>query len=340
MAGEMRMQLDFEKIKEIAQGAERIVESGGEISFFRFSKAEDEVYSSSELYPRTFSTAGVKLDFKTDATAISIKVKAEKLTNISLFAFDIYADKEQIGCIKNYPDDIPETEYSENDYPTGNFEGRFELPSGGEKEIEIYFPWSLKGSLISLELENASYADVVRRDKKILVYGDSIVQGTAAKNPSCAHVVKLADYLGAELISKAIGSEVYFPELAEQKAENYSPDYIYVGYGVNDWYTLAYDDAEQRCRRFWKAICKNYPNSKKICVSPIWYRDHNVDRKFGPLSGAEDIQRRVTQEYPDVTFVKGWELVPHGGEYLVDGVHPNNAGFEIFYNNLKTELSI
>lgn len=333
------MKLDFEKIKEITQGAERIIKNGDGISFLRFTEEEDRVYSSSELYPRTFATAGVKLHFKTDAKALSMNVRVEKITNLSIFAFDVYVNKEYFGSIKNYPYDIPKTGYSEKEYPTGSFGGRYELPFG-EKEIEIYFPWSVKAILTSLTLEDATFAESIKKEKKLLVYGDSIVQGTAAQNPSQVHTIRLAELLDAEIYSKAIGSEVYFPELAELKSRSYSPDYIYVGYGANDWYTLAYSDAEDRCARFWKAICENYPDAKKICVSPIWYRDHNVERPFGPLSGAEEIQRRVTEKYSDITFVRGWELVPHLDGYLVDGVHPNNDGFDFFYNNLKKELGL
>ena len=335
------MKLDIEKIKEITQGAERIVENGGEISLFRFTDAEDKLYSSSSLYPRTFSSAGIKLHFRTDAKALSISIRAEKLIDTSIFSLDIYVDKQFCDCIKNYSENLPETGYlgDGHNYPIGEFSKTMELPEG-DKEIEIYFPWSLKCVLLSLELECASYAEQVRRDRKFLVYGDSIVQGTAAQNPSRMHTVRLAELLGAELYLKAIGSEVYFPELASIKIEGYTPDYIYVGYGVNDWYTLTYDDAEDRCRRFWKAICENYPNAKKICVSPIWYKDHKVERPFGPLSNVEKLQKKIVSEYPDITFVKGWELVPAADKYFVDGVHPNNSGFDLFYNNLKKELSL
>ncbi len=331
------MKLDFEKIQEITQGVERIVEDCGELFFYRFTEPENELYSLSELYPRTFSTAGVKFHFKTDATELSLNVRVEKLTDISLFAFDIYVNKEYRASIKNYPYDIPKTGYSETNYPIGKFGAKLELLPG-DKEIEIYFPWSVKGILKSLELQNSTYVQAVKREKKLLVYGDSIVQGTAAQNPSRVHTVQLADFLEAELHSKAIGSEVYFPELAELKNENYCPDYICVGYGANDWYTLSYEDAEDKCRRFWQAICKNYPIAKKICVSPIWYKNNNEERPFGPLSGAEKIQRKVTGKFPNIIFVRGWELIPPGEDYFVDGVHPNNEGFDMFYRNLKSKL--
>ena len=84
------MKLNLEQIKDISQGVERITENNGEISFFRFTEKEEKLYSTSELYPRTFSTSGVKLHFKTDATALLLKVRTEKMTNISFFAFDIY----------------------------------------------------------------------------------------------------------------------------------------------------------------------------------------------------------------------------------------------------------
>ena len=54
----------------------------------------------------------------------------------------------------------------------------------------------------------------------------------------------------------------------------------------------------------------------------------------------EKLQRRVTNEYSDVIFINGWELVPGNDDFFADGVHPNNEGFDLFYDNLKDKINI
>ena len=74
------MKLSIEKIKNITSGAERILEKDGFIQFFRFSEKEEQLYSKAHpqfLY-KTFHTAGISMDFETDASAIKIDIDVIK----------------------------------------------------------------------------------------------------------------------------------------------------------------------------------------------------------------------------------------------------------------------
>ena len=70
--------------------------------------------------------------------------------------------------------------------------------------------------------------------KRILCFGDSISQGYDALYPSNQYTPQLAKLLDAEEYNKAIGGEIFRPELALAR-DDFEPEYITVAYGTNDW---------------------------------------------------------------------------------------------------------
>lgn len=332
------MHLDLEQFRAAAQGVERICMEDGAVRFYRFSQEEDRVYSPSPLYPRTFATAGVKLHFKTDATRLRLEIRVAHLTYTRQFCMEVFADGVLAGQIKNYPDDFPDTGFADNSLKDGQFSGTFDLPAG-ISQVEVFFPWSVSTAIELLELENASVFEPVKRQKRLLVYGDSISQGTCAQTPSAAYTIPLSNWLDCELYNKAIGSEAYFPELAQVKWQRPEPEYILAAYGVNDWYTLTRQEAQDRCRRFWEAICANYPNARKIVLTPIWYKNYRQDRPFGDFAGIEEMIRQVTEAIGGIQLIRGWDFLPQQETLYSDRcVHPNDRGFARYFESLRKAL--
>ena len=331
------MKLTFEQIKSITSGAERIEENNGAISFLRFTKAEEDAYQGSWLYPRTFATSGIKLRFKTDAKAMNLKTRTADIGYNTLYAFDVYENKKLIGQIKNYPEGTGRGDREKNKYPVGDAEGHF-IFTEGEKVIEIYFPWSVKGELLELSLEGETFFAPVKYNKKCLVYGDSITQGATALSPSNAYIVRTSDWLDAELINKAIGSEAYFPELLDARSEGECPDYLIVSYGANDWALRTYEEAEEKCREFWKKARVAFPFAKKFALTPIWYENKSIKAKLGDFCLIEKFITKVASEFDDVTVINCERFVPENSLLFDDGVHPTDEGFDYFYKELKAEL--
>ena len=331
------MKLSFEDIKSITSGAERIAENDGIIEFRRFSEGEEEAYRESWLSQRTLATSGVKLHFTTDAEKLIMKTRVTEIGYHTLYAFDVYADKKFVGQIRNYPDGTGRGDREKNKYPIGEKIGCFTLEKG-EKEIEIYFPWSVKGELLELELSGATFFEPVKTDKVCLIYGDSITQGATALSPSNAYAIKLSDWLSAECYNKAIGSEMYFPELVKAGSGNISPDYIFVSYGLNDWVLRTYDEAEEKCREFWKNVCEAYPGAKKFVLTPIWYENKNIEKKMGAFELIEKFIRKVAAEFPEITILDCTDFLPPNPELFDDGVHPTDEGFRYYFEGLKKQL--
>ncbi|MBQ4137265.1 MAG: SGNH/GDSL hydrolase family protein [Clostridia bacterium] len=336
------MKLSTEQIKGITAGAVRIEENEGKISFYRFTKEEEEFYldrSPADFYKKTFATAGVKLCFKTNSKALGLKVGVKQASSRKYFAFDICVNGELYDSINNYDNvDYPDSYAAFGDFEQReDFEKSIDLPNG-ENEITIYFPWSYAGSLISLTLDDGATLAPVKREKTLLMYGDSITHGYDALHPINTYSTRLADKLGYAQYNKAIGGEIYVPGLARIK-QDFTPDLISVAYGSNDWSKCSKDTFERNCAEFFEALVQNYPYTEIYVITPIWRKDENEAREFGKFSSVALHIEECVKKYPQITLVNGYNFVPHEEKYFADlRLHPNDAGFEHCTENLLKAL--
>ena len=106
---------------------------------------------------------------------MNIEVCAEKSNphGRNFYSFDIYKNEKLMCQIKNYNKEptYPYKNYSLND--------RHKYVSLGEgiKRITVFFPWSVRGILNKLELDDGAVIKSVSKKRKIIMYGDSISQG-------------------------------------------------------------------------------------------------------------------------------------------------------------------
>ena len=228
------MLLDLAKIKEITSGAVEIEETKNGVEFFRFNKEQTEFYKEHDerLYPKTFANAGVKLCFDTDGTALNIDYSVTPASSRRFYAIDLFVNGDYVGSADNFTDvNFPE-DYVHFNFDLSDKEKTFVL-GGGKKRIELYFPFSMAVTLKSLSLKNATFVTGVKSDKKLLVFGDSITQGYDSFHPYNRYTCALSSALNMQEVNKAIGAEIFVPELAAI-SDAFSPDYISVAYGTND----------------------------------------------------------------------------------------------------------
>lgn len=191
-----------------------------------------------------------------------------------------------------------------------------------------------------LELQGATYAHPVPKQTRLLIYGDSITQGSTSLYPSQTYTALLGTWLNANSCNKGVGSEMYYPELAQVKLD-WEPDIITVAYGINDWYYLSQQEFTDRCRRFWEALCKKHPHAKKFALTPIYYLAiaQCGERPFGPLEDVAKCIRQIAVEFPDITVIDCTEFVSRDHADFGDlWVHPNHIGFEKFFQNLSQAI--
>lgn len=335
------MKLNLDKIKEITFGAERIIEQDGLINFYRFSKQEEELYSN--MHPqftyKTLHTAGVTMCFETDATAMKIDIDVVKdIKTSTYFSLDVFSNNTYVGSIKNFNEEEDMSGYDLRNFPLGEYHGKFML-DGNRNVVKIIFPWSVVTRLKSIELENASFVNPIKCKKRLLAYGDSITHGFHSMYTSNTYAIRLANALDATIMNKAIGAEVYFPELAQKKSD-FDPDIVTVAYGTNDWVSVNRKTFIENCRCFLQSIRNNYPRAKIIVITPIWRADNDRTDGFSDFYEIDDIIRDISKDIENIHVVNGIDLVPHDKKLFGDlRIHPDDNGFEYYANALLRELS-
>lgn len=321
------MTLTIEQIREIALGVDRVCEEPNGVVFHRFTEEQETFYKerSETSYLRTFGPASVKLRFRTNSRALDLSVLIEKGSSRSYFAFDVFVNGEKCGSLNNFEGvELPPV-YTTAELPYGEFEKRFDL-GDGEKEVCLYFPWSVKVFLRQLRLDDGATVRPVKPEHTLLAFGDSITQGYDAMYPSNMYITRFSEYLDAELYNKAIGGEV-FAECLPLK-ERFVPEYITVAYGTNDWNRYEREEFIEHCTGFFRSLRAAYPTTEIVAITPIWRRDGVEGRAFGVFTDVDGIIRACTSEFENITVISGYEFVPQDQTLYADTrLHPNDDGF-------------
>lgn len=333
------MKLNLEQLKSISQGAVDVIEDADGFRFFRFNKEEIEFYRPLDTFPKVYASAGVQLEFETDAASMKLVVEMKPASTRSFFSFDVWVNGELTDALNNYPADLKDTGYALIPFELGLHEKSFELGEG-KKVVRIVFPFSSFATIKELELVNASTLTPVRPPKTLLAYGDSITHGYDALHFSNSYIAKLARSLDAVLYNKGIGGEIYRPGLAAIK-NDIDPDYVTIAYGSNDFNKALKSEFEGDCESFLRNIKANYPKADIFAISPIWRIDC-VKSRSGEFEHFSEISDTIKAcaERVGVHFVYGFDFVPHDNSYFGDlqVVHPNEKGFDLYFKALKKEI--
>jgi len=324
------MKLSYEQICSVTQGAVRMEEENGEIRFFRFSEAEQQMYRlrREKSWLRSFATAGIRLEFDTDSSVLYFAAEIRPSTSRRFFAHSIFVNGERMGEISGeLPDNAEKM----------RVEKRFDLGSG-KKRVAILLPWSVESRLITLELSDGAWFAPVKKARKLLSYGDSITQGYDAEKPEEAYIVKLADWLDAELVCKAIGGERFCPQLASL-CDISDPDLVTVAYGSNDWRLSEREEFLHDSQQFFRILADRFPDIPLIALAPVWRADINLDTPVGRLDEIANYYQSLAENIKNMTVIDCMPFVPHHTDYYRDRkVHPNDLGFQYYANHLIETL--
>ena len=318
--------LSINEIRSITFGAIDVFEKDGRAHFSRFEG------SAKEHYGRVGTTSSsVILDFITDASAISFNYYATKIIDRSHCFFDVYENGVLIGHVGKF------------------FEGEEQILEGsytatlseGKKRITVYLPNLHDGAVSSIELSSASFFERVKKDKSLLMLGDSITHGYDAYFPSLSYANTVIRELDADGINQAIGGEMFKTDILPEAA-TISPDYITVAYGTNDWSwsgkTL--EECVEKEKAFFAKLKGLYPDAKIFYISPLYRGDNHRITTLGDFKGAVKAFSEVAREY-GAEVIDGVKLIPHSSLMFEDKyLHPNDLGFTQYANALLKELAL
>lgn len=334
------MELNLQQLKDITLGADRVTQENEGFVFHRFTREQEELYEtyrSPDLCLKAFSTSGVRLAFRTDSETLSLRGAVSPGSSRQYFAFDLFVNGSKQDVLDNFSGVKLPDNYATAALPLGEFSKEFHL-GAGEKEVCLYFPWSVKATVSALTVDDGACVTPVKPQKTLLCFGDSITQGYDALYPSHKYVSRLADMLGAQEYNKAIGGEIFFPALAAAR-ERFEPDYITVAYGTNDWNRCTKEEFIENCKAFFCNLHRNYPNAKIFVITPIWRKDMDEDRPCGTFASIAEMIQRQAGAYDNISVIQGFPFVPQDENLFADfRLHPNDRGFDYYFENLAKQI--
>ena len=333
------MKLNLEQVKKITTGAVKIEEKDNFFSFSRFTDEQLNLYKTNkqDLYQKALSSAGVKLSFKTNSNRLFLKIKTFYSSSRKCFALDVFVNESYIGCIDNFSNmQLPE-DYTKLEFLAGDYSKGFDL-GDGEKTVCVHLPWSVETLIEEISIDDGALIEEVKNEKTLLAFGDSITHGYDALHPSNRYISILADKLCADELNKAIGGELFFPELASLK-EPFNPDYITVAYGTNDWNNVDKETFIANCKGFYNNLSDLYPDAKIFAITPIWRKDAFEERKFGKFEEVGQCISGIVSDIKNITVISGYNFVPKEEKYFADlRLHPNDKGFEYYAKNILEQI--
>ena len=279
--------------------------------------------------------------FKTDSKKLNLDIITEIGSSRNYFSVDVLVNGTPVGYIDNFSGvELPEN-YTKVELPQGEFSKEFEL-GDGVKTVCLHMPWSARTLIKEIVIDDYAFIEPIKREKKLLVFGDSITHGYDALRPSCRYIARLSEMLEAEEFNKAIGGEKFFPELAKLK-DSFVPDYITVAYGTNDWSCMDENTFKEKCRGFYKNLSRSYSQSKIFAITPIWRKDMYEINTEWDFTKVDTYIRDMTSDIENVTVITGFDFVPQDENLYADqNLHPNDKGFafyaESLYDKIKSEL--
>ncbi len=325
------MILTTEQISRLTVGALSVTEQNGCFSFQRFTKKQRLYYldKNAKLHKKTGASAGMRLDFLTDADHFSCDFQIYDTCGRPFYSLDFYIDG--VFCESFFVR-----------YYSLKTKGAlsFDIPEGTHR-VTLYLPNLMRTELANVTLENATFAEPIETKMKILFFGDSITQGYNAYRSSLSYTNRLTRDLEADICNQAVGSEIFDANILDPDLP-FSPDLIVTAYGTNDWVVQKTEaDFLGAAEAFFARVQEIYPDKKRVYISPLWrgYTE-GVELVTGTFEGASKKLRELAAQY-GFFVVDGSRMVLHEEDFYEDKdliLHPNDLGFAIYAENLLAAL--
>jgi lysophospholipase L1-like esterase len=306
--------LSHDAIRTVTFGAVNITEQPNGLRFNKFSDFQIAEWTKFGRYDQAVSSTGIRLDFYTNSSTFYFA--ASQGTNFELF---INGESKEISS-------------------TGIFDVKLE--DNGENRITVLFPnHQMNTTVKEVRIDENATLTPYTYDRKFLILGDSITQGYSAVTDSLSWANRITRMFNADSLIQAISGGCYQPSTLDPNVD-FNPDYILVAYGTNDWYwgRSSMEDFKSYAKSFYERLAELYPEAKIIGITPIWRMD-NAPTKVGSFDDMCAELKTIIESVGGYA-VNGVDLVPHQSQYYGDSncLHPNDAGFEFYANNLYEEI--
>ena len=281
-----------------------------------------------EVWELAVQPSGGRIRFSSDTTALGIHVSYDEITpghnmcTIGKAGFALYVDGE----------------FWKAAWPEGAGESEFLFFEGVErraKEITIYLPLYQGVRVLGIGVDEGAGVSPPRQfavERPVAFYGSSITQGGCASQPGMSYQAILGRMLNIDFVNLGFSGEGRGePEMARAFAEIDGSSFV-VDFAQN---CRTVEEMRENYGPFLTAIRALHTDAAIVCVTPIFATSELYDggqRKR--LSAMREVVRdavaaRWSGGDRNVRIVEGTTLISTSeGDSFVDGVHPNDLGFQ------------
>lgn len=278
---------------------------------------------------------GLAIAFKTNSTSIAARwiVKPDKpspnTTAIAFKGLDLYIKRNG------------HWEFAAVGKPTGNNNDEVLIQDmdNSEKECLLYLPILSEVKSLDIGVDSSSEIDPVPNpfQKKILIYGTSIVHGIEASRPGMTYPARLSRHTGLNFINLGFSGNARMENVMADCLADIDADVYVIDCVPNTTAT----QINERTAYMVNTIRKRHPNAPIIVMQSIRMDIGNFNLKIKKdlTEKDENIKTQVEilqkKGVKKLYFIPGANLIGQDHEGTGDGIHPNDLGFDRMVSQLE-----
>lgn len=302
-------------------------------------------------------TAGVAVEFSTDATRARIEVRMDEFPRgTGAVLADVAACEG--GPTPPYdgvsveidgrllppmvPDERGVVEFSLDDPLSAPEPGLVRLPLPGMGEPHRVRAWlpCLTSCAVREVSADGTYLEPVAPRGTLLVLGDSVAQGFVSCGGGGSWTALLAAHLGLDLLNQGVGGQVFQPGSLAGLSELVRPDAIVVEFGENYRYEPCQASrVEREALVYLYEVAEAWPDVPTWVLTPLPHLEERYPTN--PRSCADAVEGIIcaaAARHPQMRLVNGSALLDADdlGALLADGSdHPSPAGQRMLAERLS-----
>ena len=295
-----------------------------------------------ELWDLGRNSAGQTIRFRTNST--TIKVKWESLNKFGM------AHMTAVGVrgLDLYGYDEGRWYYAGTAFPVGKETETTLVKNMSGEEREYMLHLSLYDGVSSLTIGVDSLATITApqmefpsRERPLLFYGTSILQGGCANRPGMAHTNILSRWLGVECINLGFSGNARLDvEIAEVIAAVENPGVIVLDFLPN--VTVA--QLKEKFHAFYKIVRQAHPQTPILLVENPYFPNGRFNQEVSKGYKEKNevlhgFYKQLCKEGDkNVYFFSAKNILGNDGEATVDGCHFTDLGFMRYATELAPTL--
>lgn len=289
---------------------------------------------------RLTRSAGLAISFKTNSKSISAKWCTDSqypstgMTSIAFRGLDLYIKRDGkwqfagVGSPQN-------GKWCSKDKIVQN------LPEG-EHECLLYLPVYSDTKELEIGIDEGASISAGSQpfNKRILVYGSSIVQGASASRPGMIYTSRLSRETGYNFLNLGMAGVAKMEKEVADMVAGFEAD----AYLLDCIPNSSPKEVSQRAEYLITEIRKKHANAPIIFMQSVIREGGNFNQKVAEKVANQNkniaviIEKLKNNGFKNLHFITAEDFLGNDHEATTDGTHPNDLGFDRMIKVIKPKI--